>query len=104
MDTEKIKAVIRCLDDDLNEQHGAGAIDAACAAVDALEADANRYCAVKAMVCETDKAAQGRMLAAMEQFEPACDMFNEDSCTPEQFDAFADTFVAAIQGARDANR
>ena len=78
--------------------------DGACAAFDAIVADANRYRAVKAMVCETNKSAQGRMLAAMKQFEPARDMFNEDSCTPEQFDTFADSFVVVIQGARDADR
>lgn len=66
----------------------------------AIVADANRYRAVRALVCETDKAKQERMLDAIDTMEPPQ---LGDACTPEQFNEFADLFIAALAGARDAN-
>lgn len=71
-------------------------------ALNALVADANRYRAVCALVCETDKVKQARILEAVDKFELIDGLANL-SPTPELFAGFVDAFVAAIQAARDAD-
>lgn len=101
MDKEQIKAIMRCNDDDLCEKYGANAIAAACAAIDALEADANRYRAVRALLCEPDESKRDIVFVAVDAFMCGQTDLDDGGLTPERWDEVVD---GALQAARDANR
>lgn len=70
----------------------------------ALHADANRYRAVRALVCEPDEAKRDVMFKAVDDLMTQQHDIDEAAPTPERIDALVDQLLTVAQGARDADR
>lgn len=66
-----------------------------------LQADAQRYRAMRLVLCEQDKPTQARMLEAVDKLIESHGEIEQDAVTPEVIDTVVDKLLLAIAGARN---
>ena len=97
MDTkQKLLITLGCAVDDGR----ASAVEEAefVAYIESLAADANRYRAMRSILCEKDEAAQERLSDALDSLS----IPNKAPATSEAYDALVDSVIAVCEAARDA--
>lgn len=78
--------------------------NAAQAELDQMLADANRYRAIRSVLCEPNKAVQDRIIEGIDRFmNDQPDIAKIEAVTPDRADEIVDALIAIVKGARNAD-